>query len=225
LKPVVTGNAVLAELPSDVTGRATRRKRIVIVTSSFFGLWSSLSSVEAEDGGGIERLARLLSEQPDWDVVIKSHPVADFHALYDAIVTRVAHPNLTHVRTYWPNEEFAVCTAAVVCGGVTGAILQLQRAGVPAIYLADRLAEAWSRELHFDYAGVGWAVASPDEACEAVRRLATDDAFRAEVRARGRQFLDGYRGDSANAMQTFATLLSKLAHGDSPPSPVSSEVG
>lgn len=209
---VVTGNAVLADVASGEGQNPVGRPRIVIVTTSFLGLWSSLSSVEADAGSGVERLASLLSENGGWDIVIKSHPVADFHVLYDDIVARVARQNLTHIRTCWSNKDFAVCAAAVVCGGVTGAILQLQRAGVPIVYLADRMTEVLSREWHFDYAGCGCVASSPEDAKESVVEVLAGGAYRSEVIERGRRFLNGYRGDPANAMPAFTELLARLAH-------------
>jgi hypothetical protein len=210
----VTGNAVLGETPDPEHERLEPRKRIAIVTTSFFGLWSSLSSVGTDGVGGVERLAQLAASGGDWDVVIKSHPVADFHVLYDAVVQRAGLPNLTHVRTGWQMSDFAQCDVVVIWGGMTGSILQAQQAGVPLIYLADLMAEPFRRELGFEYPACGFVVASPEQAMVAIRRLFEDGGFRAQVLEQGRRYLDEARGDWAKAMPTFAALLARLSRGE-----------
>jgi hypothetical protein len=188
---------------------ASRPVRIVLVTSSLHGLWSTPHDPR-RFRATIETLAHTTAARPNWHLVIKSHPVTDFYGYFDRVVRLSGSSNVRHVRERWTEDDFGQFTVAIFPGEISGAILDCQRVGVPVVFVADCTSQWHATESRRDIEGCGVVARDVDEAINAIEWLSLDARFRADVLETGQQFFARFVPRPQEVLPGLATALSQV---------------
>jgi hypothetical protein len=193
---VVVGNPRFSQVFSSAP---SARKTIIILTSGS-GTWSSGGNFLVYQHT-VSQLCEVLSTDSRYEVVIKSHPWADYHAFYDRLIRNLSRPNLRQVQARLSEDMIKECSVVILPGIVSGAVLEFLQYQVPCIYLTTPLGEYQKRIYRMN--GVGITLSDASEVKAVVDRLHEDRSFRASVIENGLEFLRRHTELGDNSLSRF----------------------
>ena len=195
----------------DALGLSPHRKTLVIVTSGSFERWMRPYVDVKAHLASIEAVIRYVMQQPDVQLIIKTHPRRDYPVVYAEMVSQLGEDNdhSEKVRIITEADLFdilAVADVIIVPSTHTTASLEALVAEQPIVYLAT--ARIYDKGFSWVRYGGCLVVNALEDIPPSLDRVLGDTALRERLIAEGRKLLKRYyQAEGTESVSRIQELL------------------
>jgi len=185
-----------------------------MMSGRIFGWWfgSLIFDYKAYTRALVEFASLLRGHSSRVQVVIKSHPVSDLHALYDKVVAEHGDIFIEHRKKPMSDNEIADFDAAISFSAASALIAEIISVRLPLVYFTGALTDFGKK--YYKYDGLEIATDVREAVAKLTRLLANEDnQARESVLEMQENFLNNYVDP---AQRSFASVLKEVLPGSMP---------